>query len=192
MFYKIVNNNDLIKYSNLNILKGNVLISNTQKIYSKELNILIDSNNATELNNMFSLDNISKNYDNIYYKLHNNIRSRVKLIYLNNDEILKLKNNHKLIRLGLSTSGRDSLKFNLDEKLILKLCGHIALFDIYNLRDNNGFIYRQNLNVEKKNNIIDDYLYDQEVLKVMIEDNFLEVSDDYIKLNIDKFDINKC
>ena len=170
MYYKVINDSNRFKYSHLENKQGNVLISDNQDDYRNDLSILVD-NAEKYLNSLKerTIEIVNNTYNKVYQELHKNIRSRIRI---DNMEINNLYNLTK-IKLGLTQSGRDPKSFNSDEQLIFKICGHIALFDIYNIPGIKGEFYRRNLDKEK-DDIINKYLYRQEVLRVLKEDGFLE------------------
>ena len=169
MFYKLINELDLSNYPHLQNKQGNMLISDSQVDYYDELSLLIDK--ADEYLNSLTdrtIEIVNETYNNIYQELHKNIRSRITTINID-DKILY---NLNKIKLGLTQSGKDPESFTSDEILILKLCEHIALFDIYSIPGIKGEFYRRNL-MKERDDIINKYLYNQEVLKVLKEDGFL-------------------
>lgn len=176
MYCKLVTNleEELIRYPHLKNKSGNVLISDNQPFYYEEYdNLIEDAWNIRNNDNSLEPYQVYHIYNDVYKKLHHNIRNRIKLVTIDIDLYL----NNSEIRLGLTQTGRDPHTFNQDEKLILNICGHIGLFDIYNIKGNRGMLIRESLNQEERKKILDKYQYDQEVLKVLKEDGFKEIND---------------
>ena len=183
MYFKFLEPSDLDKYTHLNSKSGNILVSDDQFFYFNELNELIEE---YWTNKLIEPEDLTNMYDNIYKILHNRIRNRIKLISISDDFIIK----SIPIKIGLTQTGRDPSNFSIDEKLILNICGHLGLFDLYNLKGEEGRITRENTNDDMKKRILDTYVYNQEVLKVLNEDNFKEVDDWDIKsLLYNKFEL---
>ena len=174
MYYRFVTKEDLVNYPHLVNKQGNILLSDNQSLFYEELDNLLEdgwvrrhSDNSLEPSQVFDI------YNDVYKKLHKNIRTRIKLITV--DGLTKKKLKNREIVLGLTQSGRNPYTFTKDEKLILDICGHIGLFDIYNIKGTYGSLVRESIDNNSEKEIIDKYLYDQEVLKVLKEDGFKEV-----------------
>jgi hypothetical protein len=174
MYYRFVTKDDLVNYPHLVNKNGNILLSDNQSIFYEELDRMIEegwlkrnSDTSLEPSDVFEIHN------DVYKKLHENIRTRIKLISIDVDTKKKLQNSD--IVLGLTQSGRNPYTFTKDEKLILDICGHIGLFDIYNIKGIYGSLVRDSIDNNKRKEIVSKYSYEQEVLKVLKEDGFKEV-----------------
>ena len=185
MYFKFLEPSDLDKYPHLNSEMGDILISDDQFFDFNELNELIEK---YWIDKLIGPDDLASIYDKIYNKLYEKIRNRIKLVKLDSDLILKSRS----IKLGLTQTGRDPETFNSDEKMILQICGHLGLFDLYNLKGEIGRYNRMNITEEKKKMILDKYVHNQEVLKVLIEDGFKEVDNwETKKMLYNKFELSK-
>ena len=185
MYFKFLEPSDLDKYPHLNSKMGNLLLSDDQFFFYNDLNKLIEKH---WINTLISPEELASMYNKIYDILHDKIRSRIRLVKIDSNAIT----NTNSIKLGLTQTGRDPNSFNLEEKLILNICGHLGLFDIYNLKNEIGKITRDNLTEDKKKVILDKYVHNQEVLKVLKDDGFQEVGDWATKeLLYNKFELNQ-
>ena len=174
MYYRFVTKEDLVNYPHLVNKSGNILLSDNQSLFYEELDILTEegwlkrnSDNSMEPFQVYDI------YNDVYKMLHENIRTRIKLISIDTNIKNTLQNIDIVV--GLTQTGRNPYTFTKDEKLILNICGHIGLFDIYNIKGNYGSLVRKGIDNYKRTEIVNKYLYDQEVLKVLKEDGFKEV-----------------
>lgn len=185
MYFKFLEPSDLDKYPHLNRKMGNLLLSDDQFFFYNDLNKLIDKH---WINTLIAPEELASMYDKIYDILNDKIRSRIRLVKIDTNVIT----NTNSIKLGLTQTGRDPISFDFDEKLILNICGHLGLFDIYNLNKEIGKITMDNLTDDKKKIILDKYVHNQEVLKVLNDDRFQEIGDcDTKELLYNKFELNQ-
>ena len=166
MYYKIIDSIDITKYPHLIGKTGNFFFF-LNKLKNDRMKESL--NLAKMIRKEEDMGDISMSYDNVYNDLAKKIRSRIEIKWLDTN---KLKGS--IIKLDVTLEGRDPTLFSFDEKLILKICGHIALFDIYNDRYCNYRYWNEDFSKDDKSKIISKYEYNQELLRILDEDGFLK------------------